>query len=746
MKLKTVIFYFILCICISLHAQHKSETNTSKVGLVLSGGGAKGFAHIGVLKVIDSLGIKVDYIAGTSMGAVIGSLYASGYTANQLEALFNRQDFNMLINDKFPRASKPFNERRNDQRYIVSLPFDNFKIKLPSALSKGQNIYNLLAQLMQPVDHISDFNDLPIPFFCIATDIETGASIIMDKGRLVEAVTASAALPSLFQPVIINNQILMDGGITNNFPVEELRDKGMDIIIGVDVQDSLKDRESLTSGLDVLTQINNFRTINAMKAKVPLTDIYIKPDITNFSIISFDEGRDIIANGKAAARAKLGDLLALKQKQQSYIPNPPRSIKDSITLKTIGVINNKRYTRSYLLGKLKLRSNEKTTFKDLNSGIQSLMSTDNFDHFSYQLTPTNDGDNSYNFLGKVREPEARTFLKLGIHYDGLYESAALANLTKKRLLFNNDLASLDVILGDNSRYNFEYFIDKGFYISIGVNSRYNQFDNNVSPLLVLDDDSPLLPSLNKINITLQDQTNQVYLQTIFRKDFAMRLGAEHKHLKIKSENIIGNNQDDDFIFENTDYLSVFGNLLFDSYDNALFPKKGFYFNGDFHLYLAASGFNRRFNEFSIAKADVGYAFSPLDKLALKVEASSGFKIGDKSTTTLGFGLGGYANNLINNFYSFYGYDYLALSGDSFIKSCLTVDYEIFRKHHVLLAANYGNVDDDLFESTEWLDGPVYSGYMIGYSLETFLGPLEAKFTHSPETNESYWFFNLGYWF
>ncbi|MDP5081745.1 MAG: patatin-like phospholipase family protein, partial [Winogradskyella sp.] len=271
------------------------ETEKPKVGLVLSGGGAKGFAHIGVLKVIDSLGIEIDYIAGTSMGAVIGALYATGYSGLQLEAMFNNQDFDELINDKFPREAKSLYERENSEKYAVSLPFSKFKITLPSALSRGQNVYNLLYQLMLPVNDIRDFEELPIPFFCVATDIETGESLILDEGRLAEAVSASSALPSLFQPVTIGDRILVDGGVTNNFPVEELRAKGMDIIIGVDVQDALKDREALKSAPDILMQINNFRTIDLMKNKAPLTDIYIKPDITDFSVISFTEGNDIIA-------------------------------------------------------------------------------------------------------------------------------------------------------------------------------------------------------------------------------------------------------------------------------------------------------------------------------------------------------------------------------------------------------------------------------------------------------------------
>ena len=721
------------------------ETQEPKVGLVLSGGGAKGFAHIGVLKVIDSLGIKIDYISGTSMGAVIGSLYATGYSGKQLEEMFNAQDFDELINDNFPRASKSFYDRENSNKYAVSLPFDKFNISLPSALSRGQNVYNLLYQLMLPVNDIKDFDNLPIPFFCIATNIETGESLVLDKGRLAEAVTASAALPSLFQPVVIDGDILIDGGVTNNFPVEELRAKGMDIIIGVDVQDALKDRASLKSAPDILLQINNFRTIRAMEAKAELTDVYIKPDIKEFSVISFDEGKDIIANGEAAARTNLSKLLKIKSSQQQEFVRSEIKPLDSLKINAISFKGNERYTRAYLIGKLKLKGENKISYTDFKHGINNVIASNNFDTFRYHLEPSKD-NSGYNLSGTIIESETSMFLRLGLHYDDLYKSAILANLTKKRLLFNNDIASLDLILGDNSRYNFDYFIDKGFYLSIGIKSRFNQFHKSINPLLALDEDSPLLSGLNRIDIQLQDFTNQLYIQTLFRKDFALRAGGEYKRLNVSSETLFEEDQDDEIIFEKTGYFSVFGNLKFDNYDHPIFPKSGFFFNGDFHLYLSASDFNSDFKEFSIAKADIGYAFSFNDKVALKTETSGGFTIGDKSTTTLGFGLGGYGRNFINNFQSFYGYDYLALTGDSFVKATFTLDYEIFKNHHILLAANYANIENGLFETGQFFSSPDYSGYAAGYSLETFLGPLEAKYTYSPDTGNGYWFFNLGYWF
>jgi len=351
-KLISLIYVFLFCLNTFSQEHHNKD---QKIGLVLSGGGAKGLAHIGVLKVIDSLGIKVDYVAGTSMGAIIGSLYASGYSGKQLDSIFKKVDFENLINDKIPRKVKTFHERESSERYALTLPFENFKLQFPSALSRGQNVYNLLTYLTLHVSEIEEFDKLPIPFFCIATDVETGEAIFLDKGNLAQAVTASGAFPSLFQPVNIDGRMLIDGGVVNNYPIDLLKAKGMDIIIGVDVQDDLATREELTSAPDILLQINNYRTIEAMKEKAKRTDIYIKPNIKDFTVISFDEGKKIIENGHKAALDKIDALHKLIPENQT-IPRQNIKLKDSVKINRISIKGNERYTRAYILGKLKLKS------------------------------------------------------------------------------------------------------------------------------------------------------------------------------------------------------------------------------------------------------------------------------------------------------------------------------------------------------------------------------------------------------
>ena len=163
--MKYILAFTLVFICFEGFTQDIESDNNVKVGLVLSGGGAKGLAHIGVLKVIDSLGVEIDYVAGTSMGAIIGALYASGYSGNQLDSIFKKIDFDNIINDNLPRASKAFYERDNDEKYAIRLPFNDFKIKLPSALSRGQNTYNLLSRLTLHVNEIKNFKRVTYSVF-----------------------------------------------------------------------------------------------------------------------------------------------------------------------------------------------------------------------------------------------------------------------------------------------------------------------------------------------------------------------------------------------------------------------------------------------------------------------------------------------------------------------------------------------------------------------------------------------------
>ncbi len=742
---KLLLILFVIITGISLAQEAKKDD--LKVGLVLSGGGAKGLAHIGALKVIEEAGVRIDYIGGTSMGAIIGALYASGYSAKQLDSIFTQTNFRTLIQDEIPRGSKTFYEKEESEKYALILPFENFKIGIPSGLSKGQNLYNLLSRLTNHVSDVSDFEKLPIPFFCVATDVETGKEVILDKGYLPQAVSASGALPSLFRPVVITDTVLIDGGVVNNYPVDEVRAKGMDIIIGVDVQDSLKTRDKLQSAFQVLVQVNNYRTIHDMIDKRKKTDIYIDPDINDFSVISFDAGRNIVSSGEESASKFKEELKQLAQLQKP-VKKEQITFKnlDTVTIDEVEIYGNKRYTRSYVMGKLKLKTPAKLSYKEFKDGINNISATGNFQSINYKFVIDNQGKNKLKV--QLEENTSQMFLRFGAHYDDLFRTAALVNITRKRLFTNNDIASLDLIAGDNLRYNFDYYIDKGYYWSVGFSSKYHFFETGV-PLSFVNVDAPIdtpLP-INKLSIKYSDFTNQLYFQTPFRRTFVLGGGAEHKYLRYLSETIgTDRNNLPRTVFESTNYYSAYGFLKYDSYDNSFFPKTGAYFSGDFHWYVFSHGMNIDFEPFSIAKAKMGYAHTFYEDLSAHITAEGGFKLGGNETSTLDFALGGYGFKEMNNIIPFLGYDAISIRGNTYLKSSLTLDYEIFKKNHITAGVNIANVGNDLFEDGKWIDGIDYSGYSLGYGLETILGPMEIKYSYSPELAESEWYVALGYRF
>lgn len=731
-KFSCLLVFTFIFLLLSSNSTAQDTIKKPKIGLVLSGGGAKGLAHIGVLKIIDSLGIKIDYIGGTSMGAIIGGLYASGYTGKQLDSIFRTINIDDLVQDNIPRKSKIFINKRNDDIYALVLPFKKLKLETPNAFSKGLYNFNFLSEISYPVRNIRDFKKLPIPFFCMATDIETGQQVVLDQGVFPQALIASSSIPSVFYPIEIEGRLLIDGGVTNNYPVEKLRELGAEIVIGVDVQEELKTRNELQGITTIFGQIANFNSQSQMESKRKLTDIYIKPDIKGFNVLSFENGKKIIENGENAAKKLLPELSVYKN--QTYKKPELIHPKDSITIGNIGFTELKNFTRAYILGKLRFKANTKISFEDFQNGIQNLTNTQNFSSVKYQF---NDKD----VFISLRENRVNTFLKFALHYDELYKSAALINITQKKLLSKNDMISLDIILGDNFRYDFNYLIDNGYYFSFGVSSSLNKFNKNVNNSFGIQ--NYLNNNSEKINLDYSSINNKVFLQTIFLRKYTIGGGLEFQNLKLKSDNLPIANK----TIENSNYLSFFTYLNHDTFDNKYFPKKGWYFKSNFNYYFNSSDYTKEFTRFSIAKADMGIAVSPIKNFSFILQNEGGFKVGYSSLPYFDFILGGYGFKDTNNIRPLYGYDFLGLSGNSYVKASGTIDYEFYKKNHLNFTYNASIVGNFIFNATKtWFNKPSFTGFGVGYGLETLIGPVEIKYTWSPETHFSAFWFNLGFVF
>lgn len=730
----------VLCICLSISYAQEYP----KVGLVLSGGGAKGFAHIGVLKELEKANVKIDYIGGTSMGAIIGGMYAAGYSPEQIEALILEIDFLTVIQDNIPRKQTPYFEKVFSGKTAFTLPVNKGNIGLPLGLSKGQNVLNLLTEILAPVDDISDFSQLPIPFFCIGTDIETGEEILLEKGALPLALRASASFPTLLNPVEINGELIVDGGVANNFPVDKMKEKGVEIVIGVNVEGTLLQKDELTSVTALLSQIVNFQMYRRSEEQVEQLDVHIHPDISEYSVVSFDKKEAILKEGKRKAKEFRNIFLEIAKKQKNeklpkgLIQTTSKHRKfliDRIILK--GNIN---YTQDYLLRKLRLKQGDSVSYNEISDKINSLTATNNFQRIDYSLEKSYEGKK---LLITVKEKENKKFLSFGLHYDNLYKTGVLLNYKQKNLFFKSDVLSLDLVIGDNIRYDLAYLIDNGYLVSLGLTSRYNSFDTQV-----LYNQN----NFNKISVAYRDFTNKAYVQTTLSNTLAFGVGIELKTLSISSDTFLVNNEDT--LFEESVYVNPYAFLHIDTHDKSILPTKGFSLNTKFRWFLLS---NRNqslnnlapgsvgFNQYSQIDGQLSFAKTFWEQLTFQFISEAGFTLGEEDSEIFDYRLGGYNQNYINNFISFYGYDVSEFSNQSFLKSEFHFRYRLFEKHYLGVLANYSRIGNNVLSGVKLLKD-VKSGYAVGYSIETLVGPIELKYAWSPDHNDRFLYFNLGFWF
>ena len=738
---KLYILLLIFTISIGFSQENESPIKDLKVGLVFSGGGAKGFAHIGVLKVLEEAGVRVDYIGGTSMGSMVGSLYAAGYSAKEIDSIFKSVDFAKIMKDDVPRKSKPFYEKESGEKHAISLPVKKGKIGIPKALSKGQNVANLLTEMLSHVDDVTDFNKLPIPFVCVATDIETGGKVVLNSGFLPKAVQASSAFPTLLNPVDIDGRLLVDGGILDNYPVDEVKKLGPDIIIGAELGNDLATRKDLNSAVDIINQIMSFQIYASYEENIKNTDIHITPNMKGYSVTTFEYYDEIFALGEAAAREHFDELVKVAQQQTiKRAPFVRKTRENKIIIKSIQIEGNQDYTRSYVKSKMGIKLNDTIVYSSFVDGINNLSATGNFSSIQYKVIDLENGGQRVEL--KLKQSSISTYVKLAVHYDDLYKTAILVNITAKHAVIKNDIFSLDLILGDNIRYNLDYFIDNGSNWSFGFKSSYHRFSENVM--------FDYIPDIARVNLKYRDFTNQLYLQTVLNRKFAIGIGLEQKKITAYTDTFTGtvlssDDESDEFYFDKSNYFNFISYVKFDTYDKKYFQKKGVYLAADFRWYLFSSDYNENFDSFSQLKGELGFAYTFFDKLTLQYIAKAGITIGDNDNPILDYNLGGYNENYVNTFESFIGYEFAALNGSGFIKSTLNIRFEIFKNNYLMGAASAARVDKDL-----WNDGDIFAdtktGLGIGYGLDSFLGPIELKYTYSPDTKEDYLFFNLGYWF
>ena len=554
--MKKIFVFFSLIIFILNYTQVKENLvipKNPKIGLSLAGGGAKGFAHVGVLKVLDSLGIKVDYVSGTSMGAIVGGLYASGYTGKDIEKIVMETDFYNLLSNANNRAETSFFNKSVD-KYLLKVPIKNGKVTLPSSISSGQKNIYLLKELFKNVSNIQDFSKLPIPFLCVATNLESGKMKVFEKGDISESIMASSAFPPLMDPVKIGDSIYVDGAMTVNYPSELLKKKGIDIVIGVDLNQGLNTRDKINSIVDILNQVIDFGIVKETKNQLKYTDVNIKPNLDGLGVTSFDEKGKILKSGYTEALKYVEIFEQLPKKNYDYLRIPINPIYSNIyKIDDAEVENNNIYNKDYIIGKMNLKLPSSQTYGSINKMLDKLYASNNFKIINYDIIQK---DNKNVLKLTVNEDSNRFFLKFGLHYDEVFKSGLLANVTIKRLFFNNSSISIDGVFGDKPRYYFNYFIDNGYIPGIGIYASGMSFD-------LKNQDKFAYQSWNWYR-------TEAFIQSIWKDKFAIGGGISYD---------IFNGTDLITGFKKSErFLNPYVFLKGDTQDSKMFPKRGYYTN------------------------------------------------------------------------------------------------------------------------------------------------------------------------
>jgi NTE family protein len=438
-----------------------------KVGLVLSGGGAKGLAHIGVLKVLEEAGIRPDYITGTSMGSIIGGLYASGYTAHELDSIVHATDWAVVLSDQIPLSDVVPEEKSDYNRFQVELDISKKGLKLPPGMVRGQRISEMLSGLTWHVSSLESFDELPIPFRCVAVDLVQGKPYVFKDGDLSQAMRASMAIPSVFTPVEKDGMYLVDGGVLDNFPTLLCREMGAEIIIGVNVGSSDKpDIEDLKNITEVMMTSAMIGSSIVLQQSIDSTDYLVTPVLPPYGTASFFDGDSIVARGEMAARLQLDDFIHLSDSLNLFASPKVKTVEltaDKIIVSDIKVQNRHHVSINYFLNKLGIHEGDTITRADIDTGIRRLIGSRFYNQITYDLNKVND-----EYVLTFHTEEAYlTQAKFSLRYDNELKAGLISNVTLRNLLTKNSRLSLTADVSEKPRIHNEIIAYLGEQQSTG---------------------------------------------------------------------------------------------------------------------------------------------------------------------------------------------------------------------------------------------------------------------------------------
>ena len=705
-----------------------------RVGVVLSGGGAKGFAHIGALKVIEEAGLPIDYIAGTSMGSIIGGLYAIGYSPDEMISLIREQNWNAIMSDAIPQKYISIDDKILDRHYLATFPFRNKKIQMKSSIYDGGMINLLLARLTSPAYKIKDYNELSVPFLCVAANIENAEAYEMTKGNLQRSIRASMSIPFYFPPVEVDGRLLVDGGLRNNFPVPNVREKGIDIIIGVDVQRNFHKKEEINSMAIIMDQIIAMSDIDAYTRAKEETDIYIKPELAKYGMMDFNSYDTIIAIGEKAAREYLPQLKRLADSirniQDYKIERPDVKPLDSVYVVALKINGVKEENANFIRKSIGKNYPAKIAIHDIENSIMSIYATGYYKDIWYDLSPAAKG---VNLVIHCKEKEEES-VSIAAHYDTDYGIGILANITLKNAFKfpKRSTLSADINIAEDPYFKLRFHSNLSQKFKYGADlSMTSLFMNQYSDRTI---NNSYSVQDNKLDLFIE------YMPTL-QQQFRIGIVGNYVHLRDNLVHVVGS--------DNYDFIShAYFNYHIDNENSPTFASSGWKLNinGKYIIPVIKLEDGSQMKNSFIIRADLNGAIAIMKRHSLKLGVTVGSSFGiNELPLSYKFFVGGQSHmKYFDNIISFEGLRFTQLYGDNIAIGKILWQYNFYGNFYAIASFNGGYITDDY---SRWFsdDSFVFGGGLT-LGMNTVAGPIEVSLMGSNRCSDVIGFFNIGYWF
>lgn len=743
------------------------------VALVLSGGGAKGAAHVGVIKYLESIGMPVDVVMGTSMGGLVGGIYALGYEAEQLDSIIRGIDWDMALSDKVPRDYLSYSAIKYKEKYVLSFPFlydkkdymrkiesdqqytrrvddihfgageadatnmvkDNLLGSLPSGMVYGQNVNNIFSSLSVGYQDVTDFYDLPIPFLCVATDLVSGTAKIWTEGKLNTALRSTMSIPGLFAPVRVDGMVLVDGGMRNNYPTDLAKKVGADIVIGVNLSEGYKSYNEINNLADIINTGIDMLGRTSFESNIDIPDVNIKPDLHEFNMLSFDDRSidTIINRGYQAAlavAAKLDSIKAVVGSDRTVFHNDPA---DDIRLRKVLVsgveiagVDDKESL--YLMNKIKVGAGSRMGNEEIEDAVATIFGTNAFDYVNYELL----GDEEPYRLRFNCKRGPICQLGLGGRFDTEEIVSVLVNLGVG--VHKIQGSSLDftgkVGTNPNASLTYSYISPKGMSFNVMAGVRYT--DRNTFSI-----------GDNRFRINFLDVRQEIFLSNIKWSTFFLKTGFRNDYYNVNSvmaEQAFG---DYDVNQLSNDYVTFFFNARKDSFDNAYIPTKGKSFGLSYDWVFG--GGPQKFNNFHAFTLDAKQVVGG-DRFAFIPSVNIRYLLGDEVpvpfTNTIG---GSMAGRYLDQQIPFIGINNAAAMQK--ILGVARADWRVklLKNNYLTAIANYALSCDEISAFKNWNEDVAgYLGCGLQYTYNSIVGPLSLNVHWSSYTHNVGLYMSLGF--